>query len=78
MIKVCKHGHEIHTQEEMRSDGACKYCIALVSKKNTLFKREVKATLIDKCDLVCANCHAIRTFDSEIIAKKISQGWKNR
>ena len=26
----------------------------------------------DKCDLVCANCHAIRTFGNEEVARKIS------
>jgi hypothetical protein len=26
----------------------------------------------DKCDLVCANCHAIRTYGNELVGKKIS------
>lgn len=32
----------------------------------------------DKCDLVCANCHAIRTAGNPEIAKKLSEGHKGR
>ncbi len=31
---------------------------------------------IKKCDLVCANCHAIRTSGNSVIRKKISEGMK--
>jgi hypothetical protein len=34
-------------------------------------EEEIKAEA-DKCDLVCANCHAIRTFNNEAIGEKIS------
>jgi len=35
----------------------------------------------DKCDLVCANCHAIRTYGNELVGRKISASklgkWKD-
>ena len=40
---------------------------------------EILKTEADKCDLVCANCHAIRTAGNSVVAKKISdakRGWK--
>lgn len=40
-------------------------------------KIEVLKAEVLKCDLVCANCHAIRTHKNyEVITKKISKGWK--
>ena len=41
---------------------------------------EEMKTEADKCDLVCANCHAIRTFNNPEVGQKISTGrqgkWK--
>lgn len=31
---------------------------------------------VDKCDLVCANCHAIRTFNNADISAKLKRAWK--
>lgn len=31
---------------------------------------------LDKCDLVCTNCHAVRIFGNEQISAKISRGMK--
>jgi hypothetical protein len=35
-------------------------------------------TEADKCDLVCACCHAIRTYDNELITLKMSAGHDRR
>jgi hypothetical protein len=32
----------------------------------------------DKCDLVCSNCHRIRTAGSLVIAKKLAEGQRGR
>jgi hypothetical protein len=32
----------------------------------------------DKCDLLCSNCHRIRTFDNFLVGKRKSEGWVNR
>lgn len=33
---------------------------------------------VDKCDLVCANCHAIRTANNPVVARKISESKKGK
>lgn len=35
---------------------------------------EVLKVEADKCDLVCANCHAIRTYGNPLIAEKMKVG----
>jgi hypothetical protein len=39
---------------------------------------EILKTEADKCDLVCANCHAIRTSTNPAVGKKISNARRSR